>query len=166
MIRTYQETRNIMDKVENLVHKYLPDFEVKLIGARTNVWGRIYLNPKTKVIEINRSLVEQGSWEEIYDNTVHEISHALESNRDIGTSTTHTQEWRDITRALGGSGQQRGVYNAEEYLPRYKFTCATCGFEYTTPNKADPWIRNGHGFHKVWYVRDIITGNKWSVHTR
>lgn len=172
MIRNYQETQQVLRKVEDLVHRYLPDFEVKLVGERTRFWGAaIYGKPPYEtrthnVIELNRALIEQGSWEEIQDAVVHEIAHVLESGR-YNVKVEHSNEWRDITRALGGSGMPIAKRpSISTPTPRYRFRCAICGFEFHSPNQhsaPSEFERNHSPTHKTFYVLDEITGKKWVV---
>jgi predicted SprT family Zn-dependent metalloprotease len=185
MIRTYPEIQQVMRRIEAIVRKYIPDAEVKIVPSDT-FYAATYIpslhsKGKKVVMGFSQMLVENGTWEQIEDTVAHEIAHVMSADRhdkSAADSGWHTEDWGDITRALGGSGGM-DYYPDVLFPPRYKYRCADCG--YTTnasegqhgmpatspgeisvlsPGVARHGMETGH--HK-WYVLDELTGKRFTV---
>jgi predicted SprT family Zn-dependent metalloprotease len=177
MIRTYPEMQQVMRRIEAIVHKYIPDAEVRFVSsdktfASTDLPPLRNKNERKVIIEFNLTLIETATWEEIENVVAHEIAHALAADRYDRTAADidwHTDEWKDITRALGGSGTI-DIYQDVLYPQRYKYRCANCGY---TTNVSEPRFKMPktlqgvaeHGIatgHHKWYVLDEVTGRRWT----
>jgi predicted SprT family Zn-dependent metalloprotease len=174
--RTYPEMQQIMRRITNIIHKYVPDAEIKMIDmehayAQTTIPPYPFSHEKVK-IEFNRKLIEHGTWEQIEDSLAHEIAHVLQADRDDlsgAASGWHTEEWGNITRALGGSEELGLFYQNVLFPPRYIYRCADCGYAVNVSERREmPMIspritthKNMTGHHK-WYVLDETTGRRWT----
>jgi hypothetical protein len=176
MIRTYDEMQQVLRRIEDIVHKYVPAAEIKIVPfttyyAQTIIpydWG-FRRSDGTIIIELAQNLIESGTWEEIEDVIAHEIAHVLDSER-FNITTRHGEDWRTIARALGSSAKSWGdVYPHLRYPKRYKFRCADCGYTFVSGWKdpgsnAEPhehYKMTGRG-HEKWFVYDELTGQRWA----
>jgi hypothetical protein len=185
MIRTYDEMQQVMRRIKQIVHKYIPDAEVKIAPsvkfyAITSIPP--FRNKKSEkvIMEFSRRLVESGTWEQIEDTVAHEIAHVLAADRDdksVANYNRHTEEWADIARALGSDITMPPFPNVEK-PQRYKYRCADCGYttsafkgrrrtsatSYGEILVLSPGIdrhREETGHHK-WHVLDEVTGRRWT----
>jgi predicted SprT family Zn-dependent metalloprotease len=176
MIRTYPEIQQVMRRIEAIVHKYVPDAEVKIApSARpyaVTYTPRLHSNGGKVVMEFSKRLVESGTWEQIENVVAHEIAHVLAADRDDlsgADSGWHTEEWGDIAQALGGS-REVDYYLDVLFQPRYKYRCADCGYTITfseerhgAPETSPIVYRHGRTTgHYKWYVLDELTGKRWT----
>jgi hypothetical protein len=177
-----------MRRIKNIVHKYDPAAEIKIVPtdrfyARTiiprDLWS--FRNTDRKVvIELSQHLIEGGTWEEIEDVLAHEIAHILAAARTYEEKLEHTTDWYDIARALGSIGKIKDFFEDTENPIRYKIRCANCGYTVlgTWPRRAkashdqlgfelrpENSKTNEHiektGHHK-WYILDEVTGRRWT----
>jgi hypothetical protein len=185
MIRTYEEIDQVMRRIEAIVHRFIPDAEVKIVPSDT-FYAATYIPPlrskgKKVVMGFSQMLIENGTWEQIENTVAHEIAHVMSADRhdknaaDIGW---HTEDWGDIAQALGGS-REMDYYPGVLYPQRYKYRCADCGYTTTasegnhrtllislgemsvlSPGVAEHRRETGH--HK-WYVLDELTGKRFTM---
>jgi predicted SprT family Zn-dependent metalloprotease len=170
MIRTYPEIQQVVHRIKQIVRKYIPDAEVQIVPSDT-VYAETYIPPlrskgKKVIIRFSQTLVESGTWEQIENTLVHEIAHVLQG----GTrGHWHTEEWGDIARALGGTGEM-DYYPDVLSPPRYKYRCADCGYTtyvtetpYRIPEISFGVLEHGETTgHRKWYVLDELTGRRWT----
>jgi predicted SprT family Zn-dependent metalloprotease len=187
MIRTYDEMQQVLRRIKQIVHKYVPDAEVKIVPSGTFYAATYMPSPNSNggkvVMQFSQMLLETGTWEQIEETAAHEIAHVLAADRDDESGAVigwHTEEWGDIAQALGGD-KEINYYQNVLFQPRYKYRCADCGYtvnasegrhgapptspgEITvlSPGVARHRIKTGH--HK-WYVLDELTGKRFTVVT-
>jgi len=189
MIRTYDEIRQVLRRIENIVHKYDPAAEIKIVPtdwfyAQTiiprDLWGLRNTDRKV-VIELSQNLIESGTWEEIEDVLAHEIAHILAAARTYEEKLGHTTEWKNIARALGSSAKSWGdIYPHLKHPPRYKIRCADCGYTVLgawpraaeasydqlgfepRPESSEMMKHIEKTGHHKWYVLDEVTGRRWT----
>jgi hypothetical protein len=181
MTRTYAEVQQVLRKIREMVHRFIPDAEVGTtlpfaappLGLRYFYAITQIPRPGKKRIKMifNLDFLEYATWEQIENVVAHEIAHVLAADRyskkaaDYGW---HTDEWRDITRALGGTGELgQGLYANVLFKPRYQLRCADCGYITEVPHGEQimpvPYFfthRKETG-HRKWYVLDKVTGRRW-----
>jgi hypothetical protein len=180
MIRTYPEIQQVMRRIEAIVHDYIPDAEVKIFDSN-QLYAYTFPPSEGKkvIIRFSRMLVESGTWEQIEETVAHEIAHVLQADKydtSAVDSGWHTEEWGDISQALGGSGKT-SYYPDVLFPPRYKYRCADCGYmtnvyerrykspishgeiSVLLPGVTEHVTATGH--HK-WYVLDELTGRRWT----
>jgi hypothetical protein len=185
MIRTYPEMQQVMRRIEAIVHRFIPDAEVKIVPSDT-FYASTYISPfpsesKKVIIRFSQMLIESGTWEQIEDTVAHEIAHVMSADRDnksAANSGWHTREWSDIARALGASGGIGDYYPDVLYPPKYKYRCADCGYTAnvseerhrmpaTSPGEisilsSDVAIHGIATGHHKWYVLDELTGKRFT----
>jgi predicted SprT family Zn-dependent metalloprotease len=184
MIRTYEEIQQVMRRIKAIVHKYIPDAEVKIVPSDT-FYAATYIPSlhmtKKIIMQFNKRLVESGTWEQIEDVVAHEIAHVLQADLlddSAPRSNWHTEEWSDIAQALGSDITMPPFPNVDE-LQRYKYRCADCGYMTTVSEeryRAPAILRHGRMSapssdvakhvaatgHRKWYVLDELTGRRWT----
>jgi predicted SprT family Zn-dependent metalloprotease len=173
IFRTYDEIQQVMRRITDIIHKYVPDAEIKMIDtehayAQTTVYRPYPFRRRKVKMEFSRKLIEHGTWEQIEDTVAHEIAHVLSADRYRNPIEQHNTEWEDIALALGSNAKITEYYPNVEEPQRYKFRCASCGYtanKETLQNTALFGDVSAHMYdagHRRWYVLDRITGERWT----
>jgi predicted SprT family Zn-dependent metalloprotease len=182
MIRTYDEMQQVIRRIKQIVHKFIPDAEIRIVPTGW-FYGHATLpdasNKRVK-IELAQHLIETGTWEQIENVVAHEIAHILAADRHLADRYGwHTTEWKNIALALGGSGEKKDYYENTDYPARYKIRCAHCGYTVLGP---DMWPRSAEASygleprprsskmnehiektgHNKWHFLDMVTGRRWT----
>jgi predicted SprT family Zn-dependent metalloprotease len=182
MIRTYDEIQQVIRRIKQIVHKFIPDAEIEIVPTGW-FYGHATLpdaSSKRVKIELAQHLIETGTWEQIENVVAHEIAHILAADRHLADRYGwHTTEWKNITLALGGSGEKKDYYENTDYPARYKIRCAHCGYTVLGP---DMWPRSAEASygleprprssevnehiektgHNKWHFLDMVTGRRWT----
>jgi predicted SprT family Zn-dependent metalloprotease len=184
MIRTYDEMQQVIRRIKQIVHKFIPDAEIEIVPAEW-YYGHIrlpgYNNSDKRVnIALAQDLIERGTWEQIENTVAHEIAHALAAGRTYEEKLGHTTDWRNIARALGSSGKTKDFYEDTENPIKYKIRCADCGYTVLgawpraaeilssqlgielRPESSEMMKHIEKTGHHKWYFLDMVTGRRWT----
>lgn len=167
-LRSYPEIQAVVRRLDDLVHKYLPDYNIVITHPK-NIPHVGENMPRKKEIRLNRDLLEQASLEDIEGVVRHEIAHTFQ----IPKSSDHGNDFQSIARSLGSKfTTSRSNLGFGTKPPRFRYRCVTCGLEFMSPRITLPEMemRNqdepmSHAFdHQDFYVMDMITRQKWKVY--
>lgn len=141
----YKKLYEMYNKAESILNEIgFTDIDVKRICFNNRLKSTLgwYISD-TKVIEISTRHFACGTYDEVLNTMIHEISHNICENRH-GEQTEnggHTKEWFEIanyiTEKTGYEIQPTSSVSVDKSkiisIPKYfhRFKCKRCGYEYT-----------------------------------
>jgi len=160
----------LLRKIEAEVHRYMPDYIVRasLIRGFNGEKSRVKLNLPPRgitiasnatydmLIEIGLQYLEEAPYEDVMDTVKHEIAHSFS---DSGEEDSHGKDWKNIARVMGAIPSEYSAFKPHLRQPRYTFRSQDGDvYQSYKPMEIAPGEPHLPG---RYYVKDVITGQKW-----